>query len=359
MKIRKKLFLGFGLLFIVVLFFGAVSIYYVEEISETAKVTLKNNYETLTFTRAMRSVLDENDLPLTSQAAATFDNALKKQENNITEHGEREATAGVRKDFGLLVDPAQNITRKQVIVRNIRSLLKTIDGLNMQAIVLKNDTTHNTVNKATLYLGAMGFITFLILFVLISNFPGFIINPLHQFAEGLHEISQKNYDIRLDLRTSSEFTHLSAAFNVMVASLAESENANLTKILSEEVRIKTLIEETPDAIFGVNEKQEVLFMNSLAKKILELGEKQVVGKSVDDLVKDSQLLKTILENKDPDDPLKVDLGGQISYFQQKSIEIVAPNLKLNLDYTVQYSGFSAGMIYILKDVSELKLVSGE
>jgi len=81
MKIRKKLFLGFGLLFIVVLFFGAVSIYYVEEISETAKVTLKNNYETLTFTRAMRSVLDENDLPLTSQAAATFDNALKKQEN--------------------------------------------------------------------------------------------------------------------------------------------------------------------------------------------------------------------------------------------------------------------------------------
>ena len=41
MKIRKKLFLGFGLLFVVVLFFGAVSIYYVEQISETAKVTFK------------------------------------------------------------------------------------------------------------------------------------------------------------------------------------------------------------------------------------------------------------------------------------------------------------------------------
>ena len=115
MKIRKKLFLGFGLLFIVVLFFGAVSIYYVEEISETAKVTLKNNYETLTFTRAMRSVLDENDLPLTSRAASTFDNALKKQENNITERGEREATAGVRKDFGLLIDPrlSLNLAQKQ------------------------------------------------------------------------------------------------------------------------------------------------------------------------------------------------------------------------------------------------------
>jgi NtrC-family two-component system sensor histidine kinase KinB len=89
MKIKKKLFLGFGLLFIVVLFFGAVSIYYIEVISETAKVTLKNNYETLTFTREMRSVLDETDLPLTLPAAEAFDKALKKQENNITEPGEK------------------------------------------------------------------------------------------------------------------------------------------------------------------------------------------------------------------------------------------------------------------------------
>ncbi len=109
MKIRKKLFLGFGLLFVVVLFFGAVSIYYVEQISETAKVTLKNNYETLTFTREMRSVLDENDLPLTPGAAGAFDIALKKQENNITENGEKEATGGVRKDFSLLVDPSPKI----------------------------------------------------------------------------------------------------------------------------------------------------------------------------------------------------------------------------------------------------------
>ena len=28
--------------------------------------------------------------------------------------------------------------------------MKTIDGLNMHAIVLKNDATHTTVNKATL-----------------------------------------------------------------------------------------------------------------------------------------------------------------------------------------------------------------
>lgn len=349
--------MGFGLLFVVVLFFGAVSIYYVEEISETAKVTLKNNYETLTFTREMRSVLDENDLPLTPHAAGAFDKALKKQENNITEHGEKEATAGVRKDFGLLVDPAQSQVQKQATERNMRSLLKTIDGLNMRAIVLKNDATHATVNKATLYLGAMGFITFLILFILIANFPGFIINPLQQFAEALHEIGNKNYSTRLHFKTSDEFVQLSRAFNVMAEKIGDLENTSLTKIMSGEIRIKTLIEETQDVVIGTNEKQEVLFVNTAARKILNLDEKQVIGKPLSGLLKNSHLLKTIIDNKNPDDPLKVTMGSKVSWFRQKSIEIVVPNLKLNPLDTVQFSGYTVGMIYILKDVSELQVVS--
>src|SRR5476649_1575709 len=109
MKIKKKLFLGFGLLFIVVLIFGAVSLYYIEVISETANVTLKNNYQTLTFTRTMRSVLDEQELPLNSPGIKTFDEALNKQEHNITEKGEREATSGVRQYFGVLINPSSSV----------------------------------------------------------------------------------------------------------------------------------------------------------------------------------------------------------------------------------------------------------
>jgi len=353
MKIRKKLFLGFGLLFIVVLFFGTVSIYYIEEISETSKITLKNNYETLTFTRDMRSVLDENDLPLTSGVIETFNKALKKQENNITEHGEMGATAGVRRNFALLIDPKQNLAQKQEAERTIRSLLKKIDGLNMQAIVLKNNSTHETVNKAAFYLGGMGFITFLILFILIANFPGFIINPLNEVTDGMQEISQKNYDIRLDFKKSDEFVQLASAFNTMASGLSELETANLTRIFSEEVRIKMLIEETEDAVIGVNEKQEILFVNSTARQILNLDKKQVIGQPVKGLMKNN-LWETIVENKDPQGLLKLHLNGEVSYFQQKSLEVVVPNLKPNPLDTVQFAGYSAGMIYILKNVSEFK-----
>jgi two-component system, NtrC family, sensor histidine kinase KinB len=354
MKIKKKLFLGFGLLFIVVVCFGAVSLYYIEEISQTSKVTLKNNYETLTFTRDMRSVLDENDLPLSAPASETFDNALKKQENNITERGEKEATASVRKSFGLLIDPSSSLNQKQQIEGNIRLQLKKIDGLNMQAIVKKNNFTHTAVDQAALYLGGMGFITFLILFILIANFPGFILNPLSELKEALQDVNEKNYDTRLEFNTSNEFTQLATAFNTMAEGLDKWENTLQVEIFSERERIKTLVEETDDAVICLNEKQEFLFVNAVAKEILNLNEKQVIGKPINGFIEKNNLLEAILDNKDETKPLKVTLNGKVSLFQKKSIEIVVPNLKPSPFDSIQLSGYSVGMIYILKNVTEFK-----
>ncbi|WP_295669828.1 HAMP domain-containing protein [uncultured Mucilaginibacter sp.] len=350
MKIRKKLFVGFGILFVVVMFFGAASIYYIEKISETAKVTLKNNYNTLTFTRDMRSVLDENDLPLTKNASDAFNSALKKQENNITESGENEATSGVRKDFDQLISSSETLSQQQVLVRHVRSLLKTIDGLNMKAIADKNNATHETVNSATIYLGAGGFITFLIIFVLISNFPGFIVNPLHQLADGFMEVSHENYETRLDLQTSEEFAELSNAFNAMAVRLGKNENINLTKRLSAESQVKILAEEMPDTVIAVNEKDEIIFINMVGRKILKIGEKPITGQTLHSVIKHKGLLKSIAEkNKDIN---SVVIDGNSDLFELHRFEIVVPNLRPNPIGTLQFSGFPAGMIYILKNISE-------
>jgi len=350
MKIKKKLFIGFGLLFIITLVFGGVSLYYIEVISNASNVTLKNNYQTLTFTREMRSVLDENDLPLPSPAVETFERALKKQENNITEPGEREATGGVRRYFGFLTITSPDLARQREAEKNIRSLLTRIDGLNMRAIVLKNNETHSTVTTATLYLGGMAFITFCILFILIANFPGFILNPLEKFTEAMEGISDQNYNTRLDLKTSNEFARLAGAFNTMAAKLGASDNTNRTKILAEEARIKTLIENAHDMIIGINEHEEILFMNEPAKRILNPGDTPIKGITVKELSKSAGLLKEIVENKDKEAPLKIKQGEKITYFEQKAHEITVPNLKVDFD-SFEPASYSAGIIYVLKQVT--------
>jgi two-component system, NtrC family, sensor histidine kinase KinB len=350
MKIKKKLLLGFGLLFIITLVFGGVSLYYIEVISNASNVTLKNNYQTLTFTKEMRSVLDENDLPFPSPAVEAFDRALKKQENNITEPWEREATGGVRRSFGLLTGASPGLALQREAEKNIRSLLTRIDGLNMHAIVLKNNKTRSTVTTATRYLGGMAFITFCILFVLIANFPGFILNPLEKFTEALEDISDQNYNARLDFKTSDEFARLAGAFNTMAAKLGALDNANRTKILAEEARIKTLIENAQDMIIGINENEEVLFMNETARSILNLGDKPVTGITVKELPKITGLLKEIIENKDKETPLKIKRGEKITYYEQKAREITVPNLKVDFD-SFEPASYSAGIIYVLKQAT--------
>jgi nitrogen fixation/metabolism regulation signal transduction histidine kinase len=351
MKIRNKLFIGFGVLFIVVMFFGVASLYYIDKISDTAKVTLKNNYNTLTYTRDMRSVLDANDLPLTPAVASVFNQALIKQEHNITERGEKEATVGVRGDFNQLTSQTTSITQQQALTRQIRSLLKTIDKLNMQAIVDKDYTMHQTVNVATIYLGAGAFVAFLIIFILIANFPGFIVNPLHELADAFMEVSHENYEIRLELTTSKEFAELSNAFNAMAARLGEYEHIGSTKRLSAENQVKILAEQIQDAVIGVNEKQEVLFLNHAARGILKIGEKAVAGHILSSVIENKELLKLLSEKNTDHKPISVSLQGSPGTFQLQHFEIVVPNLQQVPLGALQFSGFSGGMIFILKNTS--------
>jgi len=342
MKIKTKLLIGFGLLFLVVVFFGVVSVYYIEDISENSNKTLKNNYETLTFTREMRAVLDENDLPLSVKAAQAFDSALKKQEGNITEPGEKEATAGVRAAFGQLTNAA-TANDQQKAEKDIRSGLKTIDGLNMKAVVDKNEHIRATVNNAMLYLGAIVFVTFLILFIFIVNFPGFILNPLNQFISGVHEIGEKNYDARLEFKTGDEFADLAVEFNTMAANLAERDNDSTIRILTCENELKILAEEIPAAVIALNQKQEVLLINPAARKILKIDDKPLNGLPIHDVVKGNHLLAAILESKD---------GAKISNHKVKNFEIVVPNLKPTPFEALQFASYTAGKMYILTAIND-------
>lgn len=354
MKIKNKLRLGFGFLFVVVLFFGATAIYYIQEISASAAVILKNNYETLNFTKEMRTILDENDLPLNQVALTNFDGQLIKQEHNITERGERETTAKVRNLFKQLQQTASNPAVQQQLVRSIRQQLRSIESLNMQAIVRKNNQAHESVNRATLFLGFVGAFTFLVLFSFSVNFPDFIASPLNALMEGIREISQKNYGQRLHFNQNDEFGDVATAFNNMVTRLNEWENSNMATIMSEKLRIETIINQMQDAIIGINEKQEILFINDAARNLLNLSKEKIVGQNANELFKNNDLFRSILKETPGNKPFKIVLDGKESYFELENREILVPNLNLNQTDAIQIASRSAGKVYILKNITEFR-----
>jgi NtrC-family two-component system sensor histidine kinase KinB len=174
MKVKSKLRLGFGFLFIVVLFFGAVSMFYINQISNNAKVILKDNYESLSYCRQMQTILDENSLPLNAAAIAAFNTQLNKEAHNITEPGEKESVDGLKRAVNFLIAKPATSVDVTMAEKQIRRYLRDIEKINMQAIVRKNDIANTSVAESTLFLGLTGAFTFLILFSFSVNFPGLL-----------------------------------------------------------------------------------------------------------------------------------------------------------------------------------------
>lgn len=353
MKIKTKLRLGFGFLFVVVLFFGSISLYYMNRISVSAKVILKDNYETLSYTRAMRTLLDEHELPFNAAVLTSFKDNLDKEKRNVTEKGEAEAVQQIAAGFTVLKVGASLEVQKQAVAR-IRAQLTDIDGLNMAAIVRKNEKAQAAVEKASLYLVTAASFCFLVLFSFIVNFPGFVANPLREFSEAIREIGRKNYKQRLVFNGADEFAELASSFNEMVAQLNKWENSNLAKLQSEKLRIEAIIEQMQDAIIGLNEKQEILFINKVAAVVLNLNEGQVIGLNVKDLMKKNDLLSRIMTNEQGSQPIKIYADNKESYFQLEKREIIVPEYEHQESDVIRQSSRTAGMVIILKNITQFK-----
>src|ERR1700735_4503535 len=102
-RLKTKLSLGLVFLFIVIVLFGVLGLFYINRLSEEGRQVLKNNQESLLYSNRMLQSLKE--LRTQKNALDIFQDNLKKQQANITEIGEKEATDELTRNFNeMLVD---------------------------------------------------------------------------------------------------------------------------------------------------------------------------------------------------------------------------------------------------------------
>ncbi|MFC3560397.1 HAMP domain-containing sensor histidine kinase [Pedobacter jamesrossensis] len=353
MKIKTKLRLGFGFLFIIVLSFGLIALFFLNELSDKSKVILKDNYKSLKYVASMRNLVDENTFPLENNKAQIFEQNLKNEGENITENGEKSAYQNLNLAYRTLQNSSTNSIKENGL-KNLRSALQHIEELNMKAIYDKNELASAASARANLYISIAAVLSFLILFTFIVNFPGFVANPLAEFSAAIKQISRKNYKQRLNFTNDDEFTELADSFNGMVAKLNEWENSNLSKIKSEKSRIEAIIAQMQDAIIGLNEKGEVLFLNHLAARLMNLDEEKIIGQNATELIKKNELLKRIIKPETEDKTLKIFADEKESYFLLENREIIIPNYEEQEEKALTSSSKSAGSVYVLKNITQFK-----
>ncbi|WP_433765673.1 ATP-binding protein [Flavobacterium ginsenosidimutans] len=345
MRIKTKLNLGVGLLFLMIIILSLVSGYSVFLIKADTENILKANYNTLEYSRNMILSLDEikmND----DNKIHVFKEYLEKQTQNVTEPGEKEATANLEKNFALLEKNGSNERLKAQIRQDIFAIMK----LNLDAIKQKSDIAKHTAENANLWIAIVGTLCFLIAFNLLVNLPNNIANPIKELTLSIKEIANKNYSERVHFTSHSEFGDLAKSFNTMAQKLQEYNDSNLYKLFFEKKRLETLINNMNDPIIGLDNEGIVLFVNDEALKIIGLKSEDIIGKPASELAVSNDLMRSLIlkESETPKkQPLKIFAHGKESYFEKEIHNIT-------ITPTGEEKEINIGDVIILRNITLFK-----
>lgn len=334
MKIKTKIRLGLLFLLALIFLLAFTGSFYVNKLADISSAILKDNYESIQYTKNMIQALDEGDDRL---AIDRFEQNLSAQEHNITEIGEKDATRETREIFDLY----KSGKRDPVTASLLRQKILHVQDLNMQAILRKNQSSTQTTRRIFTYISILGTLSFLLSFTFVINFPSLIANPVVELTKGIKEIANRNYASRLNFSSNDEFGEVADAFNIMAMRLDYYENSNLSKLMTEKKRIEAIISNFKDAILGFDEGQLVLFVNPVALSILGLTEQDILGKYAPDVALHNDLLRTLLKNDDSDKLLKIFVDNKESYFARERLDI-------------SNEGANIGTVIILRNITRFQ-----
>jgi PAS domain S-box-containing protein len=314
-RLKTKLSLGLVFLFIVIVLFGVLGLFYINQLGKEGRQVLQNNQESLLYCNRMLQALE--DIRTQKDAIDIFKDNLKRQQGNITEIGEKEATDELTKNFNeMLLDPADSSN-----YIDIRRAIYKIQDVNELAIVRKNTTAQQTAESAANVLTMLFTILTLVSFTFIFNLPGIISGPISSLSEGILAIAGKNYKKRIYLKQGDEFGDLANAFNIMAGKLDEYESSNLAKIKFEKSRIETIINQMRDGIIGLDEKRNILFLNAVSEKLLGLKEAEIIGQYAPDIALKNDLMRTLLLDDPEKKDLKIFADNKESYFSKDVLDV--------------------------------------
>ncbi len=341
MKIKAKLYLGIGLLFLMILILAAVSTIFVSSLKKDTENVLSANYNSVEYARNMLKASDE--IHLNKEAIAQLESNFARQRQNVTEQGEKNITDRLSEQ---LIRLKENPGDPQV-GKEFRADLVKLMTVNMDAIVMKSDHAKEMASNAFVFISVVGALCFLIGFVLFVNLPSNIANPIKKLTESISEIARQNYNQRVYFEGDSEFVELASSFNSMAERLQEYSNSKLDQILEEKKRVETLVNSMHDPVIGLDENRKIILINDECLQVSGLKRTDLLNSNIDDLVHHNDLVRNLIDVNNRESTLKIFTDNKESYFEKEVIP-------MEITPTGELKSQKIGELIVLKNITAFK-----
>lgn len=245
MVVKKKLSLGLGFLFFIIFVLAIFCSYYIGKLSQDANNILKDNYNSLVYSKNMISSLEDLRTAVSSiifsqtenkktsdyfghlfeKGRTEFEKNLKAENKNITEIHENVYVEAINNNYDIFLRLSQQIKTGsgstamyfdefQPAFEQLKQSIDNIHDINMQAVVRRSQMTKRDAERTISYMAAIGAFCLILAFAYFWYFPLYISNSISYLAEKMRQLLKK-MGITLDIKTNDELYVILQAINLI------------------------------------------------------------------------------------------------------------------------------------------------
>ncbi len=172
-------------------------------------------------------------------------------------------------------------------------------------------------------------------------FSRYITNPIDDITRVAEEISGGNYGGKIYTRQGDQIGRLATAFNKMSLDLKKTVGS----LTNRNTELEAILGSMTNAVVAIDETNKILFSNEAFRKMFEIEDKKLKGRSIYSYVRNSIVLNSIARVRRRSESFMEE--GNLVISDEKIIRIIATPLDEK-----EYKTF--GVLLVITDITELK-----
>lgn len=296
MTLRTRLLLAQGPLALALALVGVLAVATLADLGKSGQRILADNYRSVLAAQRMKEAIERIDsaalflvigedargLRQASENRPRFESELRVEEDNITEPGEKEAAAELRRNwtdyqrafdaFGQLADAQQRREHYLSVLSpafvRVKDSADTILAINQDAMVEKSEQQRRKSELAkTLTLVAV--LAALLVGLLASGaLVARALRPVAVLGQAVRRVGEGDLEARVRVADSGEIGQLARDFNAMADSLRSYQQSSLGELLQAQASAQAAIDSLPDPVLVFGADGTLLNANRIAEALL-------------------------------------------------------------------------------------------
>lgn len=205
---------------------------------------------------------------------AAFDRDLRLQESNITETGEEQATAALRRAWSAYRAGLDRTRSPEGLAEHrdrsleLHRALDRIIQLNRDSMRRKSEHARSEAERIGAILTATAVLGFLLAVVISGAWLRRLLAPVRVLDRAVERLAKGDFGARIRIAGSDEIASLSRSFNDMATRLAQYRQSSIGELLDANNRLESVMDSLADAVVVYDLDGAPVAYNEVATRLL-------------------------------------------------------------------------------------------